>query len=138
MRNEEQIVASIQAAKAEYIKYAQSAPAPRVRELSAEVKKFQQELIDFLIAGAGRCPECDQLPIAIHQPGYYEVGCLSNSCVDRHSLGLSREEAVRNWNNQNYFQRNIERARVRRLSRQLAAEPPAKQSLGEKLRSLFR
>lgn len=136
MRDEQTILNDLAAAQKNYSARRNQVTVPERQQLSAQVKALKRELNETLTAGAKECPECGRLPIALKQPGYYEVGCISNSCPERHSAGLSPGEAVRAWNRGDYFERKSIQA-VRKATRQLPSAPEREKSFAEKLRELF-
>jgi len=109
-RTEHQIVKDFAAAKAVYHESAQTATGLELATMSADIKALTIELSAYLTEGAEPCPVCGEKPHGIHQPAYYEVGCLIGCQFEvdgksylRRAKGGTREEAVENWNNQEYF-----------------------------------
>jgi hypothetical protein len=82
---------------------------PALKAKAARVKSLQFELSAAITEGAKRCPQCGEFPcgmvqnIEIKGAAFqgYEIGCTV--CVRSNShnpaaFGLSRDEAVSNWN----------------------------------------
>lgn len=100
-RTDVEILADLAAAKAKH----HNKPAEAT---SAKVKELTQELTDWITAGATPCPICGNPPHGIRQPTYYEVGCLVDRNPERpdqplRAIGLSRKNAVDNWNEGEYY-----------------------------------
>lgn len=102
MRSEQVIKSDIAATKAKY-------DISRSDEDAKEIKALQQELIEAITEGALPCEDCGNPPIGLTQQGaisnmvftYYEIGC--SVCKDKRAQAQTREDAVSNWNNNNYI-----------------------------------
>jgi hypothetical protein len=109
MANTNEIQARLAAALTDYRAKANTAAAPVVRAASEKVRAIQAELVAAFTEGAAPCPNCGHLPIGMAQTvsvknmtfAAVEIGCLNCPATSECSfaaLGLSRDEAVANWN----------------------------------------
>jgi hypothetical protein len=100
-RTDVEILADLATAKEKHHGKPTEATAARVKELTLE-------LTTWITAGASPCPKCGVHPHGIRQPAYYEIGCLTDMNPKHpkqplRAIGLSRKNAVDNWNEGEYY-----------------------------------
>lgn len=100
MRTEKQIKADLLAAKAQWHEQSANADEATRASMSANIKALTEKLALHATEGANPCPVCGVRPHGIHQPRYWEIGCLTDPVRAR---GETREEAVENWNAGQYL-----------------------------------
>lgn len=83
-----------------------------VGELSGyrqELKDLRAKLQELRSEGADTCPECGVIPHVLRQPSYYELRCLSGSCLGkRQAKGRFLEDAIEAWNDEQYFEHRVQ------------------------------
>lgn len=95
-KTEAEINAAIVELIAAYHEVADTAPAPELRQRTAEIQALRGELSALMSEGAQPCPKCGVPPHGMRKnPQTFEIGCLG--CGGAQRAG-SREEAVSLWN----------------------------------------
>jgi hypothetical protein len=109
-----ELEAALQIAVAKLSEARHGMTGDEVRQAKNRIRLLRRQIQDILTAGVEPCPECGNMPLGIHQPKYFFVGCLSPSCSERRSRGDSVSLAVMAWNAQVYFPRAAARLALSR------------------------
>lgn len=95
---EEELLAAITTARAEYAEVAETGTPDVLRKASKKVRTAMDSYNAFMTEGANPCSECGGPPVAVRKnPAVgYEVGC--SICSLHRSRGPVLAVAVANWN----------------------------------------
>lgn len=104
---EKELFDKLQSLKDEYNKKLPNMKVSELADWRKKIKDANKAYIDFLIDGCEPGPN-GEMPHAIKQPDYYEIGSL----ISRHPgdpgqplrvRGFTRQQAVDAWNNGDYW-----------------------------------
>jgi hypothetical protein len=98
-----ELQADLSQAKAYWNKNRSKKTPNAMLETKLKIRQLTADIQAILTKGAQLCPECEQQPLGMQQPQYFQVSCTTLHKPMRQSKGRTVEEAVDNWNAEAYF-----------------------------------